>query len=154
DEAEISLTLRALDVSQGVQVCQAYLVEQMEQDLDDTQQTIAALEGIVNQMTATLCPCIIGAVATEQGKIYPLSVALTGMSRPQQFWGFSDFLRQEVMGVKSVIPSKIKGNSIWVTVEFQGDGNKFINRVLNHPKRPFPLRLGHTEEKTIVFNLE
>ncbi|MBW1779613.1 MAG: hypothetical protein JRL30_02630, partial [Deltaproteobacteria bacterium] len=33
DEAEISLTLRALDVSQGIQVCQAYLVEQMEQDL-------------------------------------------------------------------------------------------------------------------------
>ncbi len=154
DKKELSLTLRALDVSQGIQVCQGFIVEQIEQGLTDTEQTIAALEGIVNRMAATLCPCIVRAVASENGKIYPLEVTLTGMSRPKQFWGFSDFLKKEVMGVKSVIPSKIKGNSISVTVEFQGDGNKFINRVLNHPKRPFPLYLGHADEKTIVFNLE
>ena len=153
DEKVMTLTLRALDVSQGIQVCQEFIVEEIEQDLD-AEQSIAALEGVVNQAATTLCPCIIGAVVSEHGKTYPLEVTLSGMSRPGQFWRFSDFLKEEVKGVTSVIPSKINGNSISATVIFQGDGNKFINRVMNHPKRPFPLHTGHVEQKAIVFDLE
>ena len=154
DNKEMSLTLRALDVDQGIQICQGFIAEQIEQELTDTEQIIAALQGIVNRLAATLCPCIIEAVASEHGKIYQLEVTLAGMSRPKQFWRFSDFLREEVVGIKSVIPSKIKGNSISTTVEFQGDGKKFINRVLNHQKLPFPLHLRQTDEKAIVFNLD
>jgi hypothetical protein len=39
-------------------------------------------------------------------------------------------------------------------VVFQGDRSTFINRVLAHPKRPFPLRLNQTEGQAIVFSLE
>lgn len=154
NKKELSLTLRALAVHQGSQICQESGVEPIEQELINTEQIIEILQGPVNRMAAMLCPCIVRAVASEHGEIHQLEVTLTGMSRPKQFWVFRDFLRDGVIGVKSVIPSKIRGNSISATVEFQGDGEKFINRVLKHENLPYPLHLGQAEEGEIVFSLE
>jgi len=151
---EISLTLKALDVSQGIQVCQESAAEQIMQASGDGDSLIAALEGMVNRVAAALCPCIKGRFVSDGGKIHPLIVTLAGMKMPKEFWRFSDFLKEEVMGVTSVIPSRIKSNTMSATVEFQGDRNTFINRVLSHPKRPFPLRLDPTENDAVVFNLE
>ena len=154
NKKELSLTLRALDVRQGSQICQESRVEPIEQELINTEQIIETLQGPVNRVAAKLCPCIIRTLASEHGEIHELKVTLTGTSRPKQFWVFRDFLRAEVVGVKSVIPSEIRGNSISATVEFQGDGEKFINRVLKHENLPYPLHLGQAEEGKIVFSLE
>ncbi|MBW2204523.1 MAG: hypothetical protein JRF52_10625 [Deltaproteobacteria bacterium] len=154
NKKELSLTLRVLDVHQGSQICQESRVEPIEVASTDSEQIIETLQGPVNRIAATLCPCIIRAVASEHGKIHQLEVTLAGTSRPKQFWVFRDFLRDEVIGVESVIPSKIRGNSMSATVEFQGDGAKFINRVLKHENLPYPLHLGQAEEGEIVFSLE
>ena len=154
DKKELSLTLRAFDVHQGSQICQESRFEPIEIALTDSEQIMEILQGPVNRIAATLSPCIIRAVASEHGEIHQLEVTLAGTSRPKQFWVFRDFLRDEVIGVKSVIPSRIRGNSISATVEFQGDGEKFINRVLKHENLPYPLHLGQAEEGEIVFSLE
>ncbi len=154
NKKELSLMLRVLDVHQGSQICQESRVEPIEVASTDSEQIIETLQGPVNRIAATLCPCIIRAVASEHGKIHQLEVTLAGTSRPKQFWVFRDFLRDEVIGVESVIPSRIRGNSMSATVEFQGDGAKFINRVLKHENLPYPLHLGQAEEGEIVFSLE
>jgi hypothetical protein len=154
NKKELSLILRVLDVHQGSQICQESRVEPIEVASTDSEQIIETLQGPVNRIAATLCPCIIRAVASEHGEIHQLEVTLAGTSRPKQFWVFRDFLRDEVIGVESVIPSKIRGNSMSATVEFQGDGAKFINRVLKHENLPYPLHLGQAEEGEIVFSLE
>ena len=100
-----------------------------------------------------MCPCIIRTVASEQGEIHELEVTLTGMNTPKQFWVFKDFLRDEVIGVESVIPSEIRGDSMSVIVGFQGDGEKFINRVLKNENLPYPLHLGQAGERKIVLRL-
>ncbi|MCJ7775929.1 MAG: hypothetical protein MUP08_06035, partial [Desulfobulbaceae bacterium] len=127
NKKELSLKLRVFDVHQGSQICQESRVEPIEQASTGSEQIIETLQGPVNRIAAMLCPCIIRAVASEHGEIHPLEVTLTGTNKPKQFWVFRDFLRDKVVGVKSVIPSKIKGNSVSATVEFQGDGDKFIN---------------------------
>jgi len=154
NKKELSLTLRAFDVHQGSEICQESRVEPIEVASTSSEQIIETLHGPVNRIAATLCPCIIRAVASEHGEIHQLEVTLAGTSRPKQFWVFRDFLRDEVIGVESVIPSKIRGNSMSATVEFQGDGAKFINRVLKHENLPYPLHLGQAEEGEIVFSLE
>jgi len=154
NKKELSLTLRAFDVDQGSQICQESRVEPIKSASIDSEQIIEILQGPVNRIAATLCPCIIRAVAGEHGEIHRLEVMLAGTSGSKQFWVFRDFLRDEVVGVKSVIPSKIRGNSISATVEFQGDGEKFINRVLKHENLPYPLHLAQVEEGEIVFSLE
>lgn len=150
----LSLTLRALDVRQGSEICQESRVEPIAEGLINTEQIIETLQGPVNRMAATLCPCILRTVAGEHEEIHELEVTLIGTSRPKQFWVFRDFLRGEVIGVKSVIPSEIRDNSISATVEFQGGREKFIDRVLKHEDPPFPLHLGQAEEGEIVFSLE
>jgi len=154
NKKELSLTLRAFDVDQGSQICQESRVEPIKSASINSEQIIEILQGPVNRIAATLCPCIIRAVASEHGEIHRLEVMLAGTSGPKQFWVFRNFLRDEVVGVKSVIPSKIRGNSISATVEFQGDGEKFINRVLKHENLPYPLHLAQAEEGEIVFSLE
>ncbi|MFO7599845.1 MAG: hypothetical protein R6X27_08560 [Candidatus Desulfacyla sp.] len=151
---KISLTLKALNVSQGIQTCQESVVEQIMEASGGADSLMAAIEGMVNRAAATLCPCIKGSLVSDGEKIHPLTVILAGMKRPKEFWRFSDFLKEEVMGVTSVIPSRIKDNAMSATVKFQGDRAAFISRVLTHPKRPFPLRLEQTEHEAIVFNLE
>ena len=126
NKKELSLTIRAFDVHQGLQICQESRVEPIEAASTDSEQIIETLQGPVNRIAATLCPCIIRAVASEHGETHRLEVMLAGTSSPKQFWVFRDFLRDEVVGVKSVIPSRIRGSSVSATVEFQGDGSKFI----------------------------
>jgi len=151
-----SLTLKALDVSQGIQSCQESVVEQIMEASGgaDSDSLMAAIEGMVNRAADTLCPCIKGSLASHGERIHPLTVILEGMKMPKEFWRFSDFLKKEVMGVKSVIPSRIKDNAMSATVKFQGDREAFINRVLTHPKRPFPLRLEQAEHEAVVFSIE
>lgn len=151
---EISLTLKALNVSQGVSVCREFVAEQVKEVPGDAEAFIAALEGMVNRLAATFCPCITGVVASGHEKPSPLTVTLAGMTMPKQFWRFSDFLSDDVIGVTSVIPSQIKGRSMSATVGFRGDRNTFVNRIVNHPKRPFPLRINQTQPDAIVFELE
>jgi hypothetical protein len=152
--SEISLTVKALNVSQGIQVCQESITGQVAQAPGDTESFIRTLEQMANQLAAGLCPCIKGAAAGDQKKGAPLTVTLAGMKMPKQFWRFSGFLSDDVTGVTSVIPSGIRGNTMSATVAFQGDRSTFINRVLTHPKRPFPLRLNQTEQEAVVFSLE
>jgi len=91
NKKELSLTLRALDVRQGSQICQESRVEPIEQELINTEQIIETLQGPVNRVAAKLCPCIIRTLASEHGEIHQLKITLTGTSRPKQFWVFRDF---------------------------------------------------------------
>lgn len=149
---EISLTLRVLNVCQGVQVCREFTGEQIEEG--DRESFVTALEGVVNPLAAALCSCIRGVADSDREKPYPLTVTLAGMRMPKQFWRFSSFLSHDVMGVTSVIPSRIRDNTMSATVGFRGDQNTFISRVLNHPNRPFPLRINQLQAGMIVFDLE
>jgi hypothetical protein len=152
--SEISLTVKALNVSQGIEVCQESITGQVAQAHGDTESFIRNLEQMANRLAASLCPCITGAVTGNPRKGALLTVTLAGITMPKQFWRLSSFLSDDVTGVTSVIPSGIRGNTMSATVGFQGDRSTFINRVLAHPKKPFPLRLNQTEQEAVVFNLE
>jgi len=151
---QMALTLNAWDVSQGIQVCQEFISEILAADPDDADTFVSAIGEIIKQLAAGFCPCIKDAVASDRGKITPLTVTLAGIRMPKEFWQFSRFLKEEVLGVTSVIPSQIKKNSLSATVEFQGDRKRFINRVLNHSKQPFPLRLRPAGGGEIVFGID
>jgi len=154
---ELTLTLRALDVQGGKEICRTFRVEPvepLEQEQLAGDRLLEALREPVNRLTASLCPCIIRAVSKQHAEVRHLEVTLTGMTRPGQFWSFRDFLKNEITGVESVIPSRIEGDSVSATVAFQGDGETFVNRVMGHENPPFPLHAVQTEEGKLVFSLD
>ena len=150
----LNLTLRALDVHVGREICQASCVEPAGKKVLNGEQLVEVLEGPVNRLATRLCPCIMRAVAGEYGQVRQIVVTITGMTRPGQFWVFRDFLKDKVAGVESVVPSRILGDSVSATVEFQGEVTTFKDRVLNHEDLPFPLSLVQDGEGEIVFRIE
>ncbi len=151
---EIALTLQAWDMSQGIRFCREFMVEPIDYDPEDTEAFMTALKGMINRMSASLCPCIRQSIGGGQSEEAPIVVTLAGMRMPNEFWQFSEFLKKEIAGVTSVIPCRIKANAMSATVVFQGGRDRFINRVLNHPGRPFPLRVQPNAGGPIIFVLE
>jgi hypothetical protein len=150
----ISLTARAIHVSDGHAVCQASVAGKPSQEPVDAESFLTTLTETADRLAGELVPCITGAVEATQEKQAPLTVTLAGIWMPKQFWQFSSFLLDDVAGVTSVIPSKIKGDTMSVTVVFDGDRSTFINRVLNHSKRPFPLTAKQVAQRAVVFTIE
>jgi hypothetical protein len=72
----------------------------------------------------------------------------------KRFRIFRDFLRRDVVGVKSVRQTRVRKNSISIAIEFQGERNRFLDSVLNHENLPFPLNVVQTKEGEILLSIE
>jgi len=153
DQEEVSISLKVLDVNHAVRVCRESHVERIKQSKKDTENIIETLQRVASRLAATLCRCV-RETADQSGGIHSIEITLAGMNGYKQFRIFRDFLRKDVIGVKAVVPSRINADSVSVTVEFKGDRNGFIPRVLNHSRLPFPLRLSQAEEGKVVLNIE
>ncbi len=148
------LNLKALDVRQGVQICEKSGTQKIPQDMGDTQQILGLMRQCVNKLADELCPCILKNINTTPQETQQLDITLSGISQPKQFRSFVDFLKSHVPGIKTIIPSRITEDSMSATIDFQGDRIAFISRVLNNQDLPFPLHLGQTDTESILFYLE
>ncbi len=154
DEKEVSLALNGFYVNQGVQICQDVQVEKIEKGLEANAQIIETLERLVDRLAERLTPTIIKAVMYDHEKIHQFEITLKGLASLKQFRIFRDFLRRDVIGVKSMRQTRVRKNSISIAVEFQGDRNRFLDRVLNHENLPFPLNVVQTKEGEILLRIE
>ena len=155
DEEKVSLWLKALNVLYGIQISQGYQVEPIEEGLEGPKPISETLERVVKFLAARISPAIIRFAASDYEKVQYLQITLKGLSAYKQLRAFRDFLRRDVSGVKSVRQTRVKKNSISILVEFQGDRNRFLNRVLNHEDLPLSLNLDQAEEgEDIVLRTE
>lgn len=152
DEKEVSLALKAFDVKQGLQICEGMQVERIENRLEGKGRVIETLDRLVNHLATRLAPTVMAGSGRET--INEFEITLQGLSTYTQFRIFKDFLRREVMGVKSVRQTRVKKRSISMAVEFQGDRDRFLSRVLNNENVPFALGVDQVEGGKIVLKIE
>ena len=154
DKKDILLTIRAFDVNKGLEICEGMQSEQVDQTIEDRGKVIETLDRLVNRLATQISPFIIRSVTSDWGKIYTFGIILENLSTFKQSKIFKDFLIGDVTGVKSVVQTNVRKNSISFTVDFQGDKDKFIQRVLNHENLPFPMDFNITEDGKILFEIE
>ena len=154
ENEELSLSLKALDVDTGVLICQDTHIQAIQKDLKGNRRTTEAIEILVNNLASKLTPAIIKTAGSGPEKTQTLEVILTGLKTYRQFMDFRDFLLKNVTGVKSVKQTRVKKDSISIEVQFKGDENKFMERVLNHANRPFLLDHSLTEEGMILIEVK
>ena len=154
DEKEVSLTLSAFDVNQGIQICQDFQVEQIEKELESNEQVIETLERLVEHLAERLTPTIVRTVRYDHEKIHQFEITLKGLTSLKQFRVFRDFLRRDIIGVISVRQTRVRKNLISIAVEFQGDRNGFLDSILNHENLPFPLNVLQSKEGEILLRIE
>ena len=150
DERGVALTLKVYDVKLEDPICEDTRAEQVESGVEGNEGIIAILQRLANKLAGELGPTIIGSLTAVSAKIHHLEVTLRGLESYKQVRGFRDFLRGDVRGIKSVRQTRIKRNSISFEVEFRGDSNRFLDRLLNHKDLPFPLNFVETEDEKIV----
>jgi hypothetical protein len=153
EEKEAFLSIKILDVNQRTQISQSMESEQIVQGSRGKQATTKAIDRLVNRLAGRLTPTIIRYAASDRARVRQLEVTLSDLSSYRQFRLFRDFLKRDVTGVKSVRQSRVRKNSISIAVDFQGDRNGFVERVLKHENLPFPMKLEQKEEEGIFFQV-
>jgi hypothetical protein len=154
ENTECSLNLRALDVDKGDLIFQGMHIQPVEEDSKGDRQTNEALEILVNDLVSKLTPAIIKAAGPGHGTTQTLEITLTGLESYRQFMDFRGFLEKNVNGVKSVKQTRVRKDSISIEVQFKGDENTFMSRVMNHANLPFLLNHRITEEGKILIEVK
>jgi len=152
EEKEVSISLEAFDVSQGVRICQDILSEPAEGP-EGRERIIETIDRAVRLLAARLTPTIIQVSASEQETTNRVEITVKGLSSFKQFRLLRDFLRRDVTGVKSVRQTRIRKDSISIAIEFMGDKYELLDRVLNHENLPFELNLHQTAEDRILLTV-
>jgi len=143
-----------MSVNEGRLICQGMHIEPIEADREDSAKISEALKKLANYLASKLTPAIFRAAGSGHKETQILDVTLTGLKTYRQFVDFRNFLRKDVPGVKSVKQTRVRKDSISIEVKFEGDGNKFMENVLNHENLPLLLDFNRTEDGKILLEVE
>lgn len=148
-----SLALNVINVNSAAQICQGFQADGVDKDPEGGMEIEKIIENQVNRLAERLAPSIIRSAADDYSKIYMLEITLKGLRNFRDFRTFREFLNRDVKGVESVKQTRVKRNSMSIAIEFQGDMDKFLNRILNHQDLPFPLNLQKSEEGEVFLDI-
>ena len=152
----ISETKRVFVSLTALDVAREFIIDQADQTglVDESSEgVVQTMQRVIDEIASNLSPSILRALSALEAKVSRLEIALKGLKSFKDFRTLRDFLEREVEGVKSVRQTKVKGNMIWIMVEYSGDEDAFLEKVLRHEKLPFPVDVIKTEEGETVFNI-
>jgi len=150
ERKEVFVSLTALDVAREFIIDQADQTGLVDESSEGVVQT---MQRVIDEIASNLSPSILRALSALEAKVSRLEIAIKGLKSFRDFRTLRDFLEREVEGVKSVRQTKVKGNMISIMVEYSGDEDAFLEKVLRHEKLPFPVDVIKTEEGETVFNI-
>ena len=154
EDGNISVDLEAADVAKGVPICRETQVQKADLDIGNTEKIFEALQKVAIPLSTQFYACIVQGMEVKKEGVEQFEIRLAGLRTYQQYMRFKDFLLNTVPGVTAVMPNRIQGNSITVSIQYTGGKEKLLDEVLNHAKLPFPLHLSRSEEGTTILNLE
>ncbi len=154
DQKEVTLSMNAVDMDRDMSICQEFGMEPLKSDAPASETTDPPIQKLTKDLVAEMTTCMMQAVSEEQGKIQELKLTIDGVRSYRDYILLSTFLEKKVQGVEQVTPSRIQKAAVSAFVQFLGDKDTFIARVMNHPELPFPLRLDQEKDGHIVLDLE
>lgn len=150
----VILRLSAVDVKRRLLINQATEIERTKADFEDRDQIMASVEKAIRKIAVKMIPSIIDAVEPPKESLQQIDMVLKGLKNFQQFRAYRDYLRKEIPGVKSVRQTRIRGDAMSIQVEFTGDRDEFLDKVLEHKNLPFEVEMEITEEGEIVIKIQ
>ena len=152
EENMVSVSLIALDKEKGF-IYQDNQTEKADKASGGMEQFIQTIEKAVNKIAARMVPLVIKAIQIPEVKPNQLEITLKGLRNFKQFREFRDFLKKEMKEVKSVKQTRVRADSITISVEFTGDEDKFLEMVLNHENLPFEAEMSKTDKEEIIIKI-
>ena len=151
---EIFLTLTAFDTKKGVRLHQERQRVKIDADAVGSEQLLQPIASIVNKAAAGLTPAVMGEIKAPEAEVAELGVSLRGIKNLRQFNELMNFLEQDVTGVESVRPRKVKGNVIELSVMFKGDPEGLLNRLSTQDILSFQMDLNRYGDRAIMVEVK
>lgn len=148
----VFISVKSIDVKEKSVINEDFQTEQINQYGTEREQVMDALARAINSIVTRLSPAIISSFEAIE-EVNLIEVELRGLRSLEQLINFSDFLKKDIEGVKSVMEKRIKVNSINLAVEFSGEEDAFFDRVRGHEKFPFFADLSQKEGGGFVIEL-
>jgi hypothetical protein len=152
DSQGVSIALTAIDIKKGSVIAETNQVETYAPG-GGSQPAEKAMARAIGRAATALSPVIIGSREFAEKKHHAFPLVLMGVKNFRQYKAFRDFLSNDIQGVLSVKQKKIRGNTLFLSVEYDGGSDELIDMVSNHPKRPFPLAIMKNEEGDILMEI-
>ncbi|MBW1998353.1 MAG: hypothetical protein JRJ29_10380 [Deltaproteobacteria bacterium] len=151
--SSVSVELKALGVKSGAVLAEGVRTEHMGENVKDMENLIGVIEKAVHGVAALLVPAIVKGTVTEKPAPIKLEIVLSGFKSFRQVKEIMEFLRSDVEGVQSVRQTRIRGRSIFLSIDFLGEEASFLWKVSRTKDLSFEMAVERTEEGTILFNI-
>ena len=143
----VAVDLEAFKVEEGRSIYRADRMEQMDPLDSGEDRFMNAIHRAINNIAVQFRPQIIKSFKNTEGESKKILITLMDVNNFEQFRDFKNFLEKEVGGIKSVVQSRIKGNSMTLSVEFFGERDSFITRLKGNKK--FSVQAGTSEAEGV-----
>jgi hypothetical protein len=150
----VTVDLEAIKVEDGVSICRAGSEEYMNPVEAVEERFMNALDRAINNIAVQFGPQIIKALGKTDGESNKIDITLKDAINYEEVRVFKKFLEDEIGGIKSVVQSRIKGNSITMSVEFFGVRDAFINKLKASKKFTVQADITDAEGGSLVIAIE
>ncbi|MFH1349505.1 MAG: hypothetical protein ABII26_01080 [Pseudomonadota bacterium] len=149
----VSINLKAFDVEKGSIISQDSQVGSLEGITGIKDLFMQGIDRTINNLATRLGHEIIKNVGGRQADTQIFIITLKNLKSFKQLRDFESFLKRDMTGVGPIKQTRVKGNSVSISVEFTGNRDRFIDRLLRHENLPFQTDLGKSEAGEIILGI-
>ncbi|MFC1884075.1 hypothetical protein ACFL2O_04830 [Thermodesulfobacteriota bacterium] len=150
----VSLRIKVYKIKDSVLIFQTVEAEPIDDSLEKEKAIKVSIEKLVDNVVDVLTPIINRSVDSGKDKKNTVMLTLNGLRSYKQYKLFRDFLLNEIKGVKSVKQVRVRANAMSLAVEFEGERNELLDRLLGNEKLPFTISLEQTFGGDVILNVE
>ncbi len=154
DDKRISLRLKVIDVADKSLLAQDSQTETVVEDTPETDRIMEALEKGVTNIADRLIALIMESRERSDEEVSTMEIELRGLKSLKQFMKFLSFLRDDIAGVNSVVQTRIKGDDMTLSVEFSGNREMFLQKVIKNEKFPLLADINRTDRGRVVIQFK
>jgi hypothetical protein len=137
-QSRATVFLRAVKLPEGAVVAQGYREGVSAGTAAGEENAIGqAVTGWANDMI----PHIMAGFEPGQRIVSEVIIRVNGLNSYGDFLVFKDFLKSSFPKVTSVLERRLTKNSVMFGLKIEGGSKDLAEKVLNHPKRPFPFEI-------------
>jgi hypothetical protein len=153
DKSAPLLKLKVLRVAEPAQICETVETLKPGETVDPTSPSGDVLETLVARSAETLIPCITRAMVPKEQGAGRVEIVMEGLKGFNQVRELKRFLTSEVDDVKSVVETRMKYRTVYLSVAYSGDRKALLRKILGHEIASVSFDLMQAEENKIVLKV-
>ena len=137
-QSRATVFLRAVKLPEGAVVAQGYR-EGVSAGTAAGEENAIGLA--VTSWANDMIPHIMAGLEPGQRIVSDMIIRVNGLNSYGDFLVFKDFLKSNFPRITSVLERRLTKSSVTLGLKIEGGSKDLAEKVLNHPKRPFPFEI-------------